>query len=107
MVDGTPQILKLAVDLQEYFIEMPPVAESSAAGSNPFGIHPAKLQTPFADALEADGDATFGHHLFDVSAAERKSKIKPSAMTDDHGWKAIAATGSRIDDRCVHAATAT
>jgi len=80
-----PELPQLVVDRQKYFIEMPSVAESSAAGTNPLGVHRPKLQTPHADALIADCDAALSHHLFDVSVAECKSKIKPCAMTDDFG----------------------
>jgi hypothetical protein len=88
-------------------IVIPPVAESTAAGTNPLGVHPPELQAPLADALIADCEATLGHHFFDVSAAECKSKINPSAMTDDHGGKAIAAIGWRVDGQHDHATIAT
>jgi hypothetical protein len=45
-----------------------------------------------------------GHHFRDVPIAERKSKIKPSAMTDDHGGKAVTAAGWRLDGPHVHSA---
>jgi hypothetical protein len=51
--------------------------------------------------------AALGHHLFDISIAQRKSKIEPSAMADNDGWQAISAVRWRIDDRHVHAAIAT
>ena len=76
---------------------MPPVAELTAAGTNPLGIRPTKVQTPLADGVLADCDATLGYHFFDVSVAECKSTMKPSAMTDDYGGKAAAATGWRVD----------
>ena len=108
MVDGAPQVLQLAVDAKKNFIEMPPVAELSAAGANLFGVRRTKLQTPLADALLTDCDATLCHHFFDVSVAQRKTKIKPSAMTNDHGGKAVAATGWRgVDGRHIHMAIAT
>src|ERR1700674_988864 len=107
LVDGAPQVLQLAVDAKKNFIEMPPVAESAAAGTNPLGVHSAKLQAPLAHALIADCDATLRHHFFDVSVAECKSKIKPSAMTDNYGRKAVAAVEGRVDDRHGHVAIAT
>ena len=107
LVDGAPKILQLALDLQEHFIEMPPVTKSATTGTNPLGVHPPELQTPLADALIADREATLGHHFFDVSVAERKSKIKPSAMTDDHSGKTVAAIGWRVDGRHDHATMAT
>ena len=72
---------------------LPLVTKSAATGTNPFGVRPTKLQTPLTDALIADCDAALRHHFFDVSVAERKSKIKPSAMTDNYGRKAVAAIG--------------
>jgi hypothetical protein len=68
---------------------------------------PPEFQTPLADALIADCDATLGHHFFDVSVAECKSKIKPSAMTDNYGRKAVAPIGWRVDGQHVHANIAT
>src|ERR1700674_5180032 len=107
LVDRAPKILQLAVDREEYFIEMPAVAESTPAGTNPFGVHSTKLQAPLADALIADCDAALGHHFFDVSVAECKSKIKPSAMTENDGREAVAAIGWRVDGQHGHAAIAT
>ena len=78
---------------QKHFIQMPPVAKSSRAGSNPPGIASTELQTPLTDAFIANCDAAFCHHFFDVSVTERESKIKPCAMADDYGRKAIAAIG--------------
>jgi hypothetical protein len=74
LADRTLQVLQLAVDPKKNFIEMPPVAESTAAGTNPLGLRPTKLQTPLADALIADCDLTRGHHFSDVSVADCNRK---------------------------------
>jgi hypothetical protein len=44
LVDGAPKVLQLAVDPEEDFIEMPPIAETSAAGTNPLGVQLATLR---------------------------------------------------------------
>src|ERR1700737_4000224 len=91
LVDSTPEILQLAVDREKNFIEKPSGGETMACQTHPLGIRPTELLRPLADRFVTDSDAALGHHFRDVPVAERKSKIKPSAMTDDHGGKAVTA----------------
>ena len=91
LVDCTPETLQLAVDREKAFIEMPSVAETMTFRTYPLGLRPTELLRPLADRFVTDSDAALSHHFLDVPVAERKSKIEPSAMTDDHGRKAIAA----------------
>src|SRR5438046_6702227 len=91
LVDCAPKIPQLAVDREKDFIEMPSVAETTTSRTHPLGIRPPELLRPFAARFVTDSDAALGHHFRHVPVAERKSKIKPSAMTDDRGWKTVTA----------------
>src|SRR5438445_5542026 len=77
LVDGTPEILQLAVDREKDFIEMPSVAEAMTFRTHPLGIHPTLR--PLADRFVTDSDAALGHHFRDVPVAERT--CRPSSAT--------------------------
>jgi hypothetical protein len=69
------------------------------ASSEPAGIVRAEFQSPLADCLTGNDDATFQKHLFDDAQAQRKSAIQPNCMGDDLGRRTVlfVTDGWRID----------
>jgi hypothetical protein len=53
------------------------------------GVSLTELETPFSDSLIAEGDAAHRQHFFDVAETERKAKVEPDAMTDNHVREAM------------------
>ena len=53
-------MLSTTLDLEEHFIQVPPVAGPRGFASQVVGITLAELKTPFSDCLIAEGDATHG-----------------------------------------------
>jgi hypothetical protein len=47
--------MEAAVDLEEHFVEVPPVAGPRRSASQVVGVSLAKLETPFSDGLIAEG----------------------------------------------------
>jgi len=76
MIDGSPEIAELAVDLHENLIQMPaPLSTASHAGDPPFpnfgGEHWTKSVPPKPDGLVANVDATLGQKILDVAEGQR------------------------------------
>ena len=61
----------------------------------------AKLQTPLADRLIADGYAAFGQQFFDLPKAQAKAVVQPHGVTDDFRGKAMVLI--RLSGRGSHA----
>jgi transposase len=81
VIDGTPQVMRLAVDLHEHLVEMPlPVAEMSAACDAPTtdlgrNDRPEPVP-PEAHAFVADLDAALVQHVLDVPQREREPDVE-------------------------------
>ena len=101
---GTMQTDYLGVSLM-HFGEMHGTRRTRArCGLRPHEIRFECGRKRGQDRFVTDSDAALGHHFRDVPVAERKSKIKPSAMTDDQSGKAVTAVRQRLDGRHVHSA---
>src|SRR5450432_4592124 len=72
-----------SVDLEEHFVEVPPVAGSRRPAAQAVRISLTELEGPFSDRLISERHAATGHHLFDISETQREAKVEPDAMTDD------------------------
>jgi hypothetical protein len=57
LINCAPQIVKAAIDLEEHFIKMPPVARPHRSPSQVVSICLAKLQAPFSDGFVSEDDA--------------------------------------------------
>jgi hypothetical protein len=53
-------------------------------------VHGSELDAPQADRLAADGDASFGEQVFDISVAEIESEVKPDSIADYVRWESMA-----------------
>ena len=60
LVHRAPEIVQLAVDLQEHLIKVPGVARLRSALTELAGEVGAELEAPLSDALVADDDAPLG-----------------------------------------------
>jgi hypothetical protein len=90
-VDGTPEVLPLALDGDEEFVQVPRVTQPPFPPLQTAGIAGAKLPTPVADALVGDGDSALRQEVLDVSEAQTEPVIQPDGVADDLGWKPVAA----------------
>ena len=60
LVNGPPKVLLLAVDLDEYFIDVEGVAIASVFSLQAAGIYGAELDTPEPDGFSGYSYAAFG-----------------------------------------------
>ena len=58
LVDGTPEMLTLALDVDEELVQVPRIAQSPFSPLQRPGILGAELPAPVADGLVGDGDST-------------------------------------------------
>jgi hypothetical protein len=79
LVDGTPQVMALAIDRQEDFIQMPFVSRARPSVLQLIGVVLPKLQTPLADGLVRHSDAALKQELLYVAVAQREAIIQPDS----------------------------
>ena len=56
LVDRPPQVVGLAVDLDEYLVKVPLVARLGPPAAQPIGVGLTELPSPLADSLVGDRD---------------------------------------------------
>ena len=56
LIHGAPELVEAAVDLEEHFVEVPPVALERGSASQAIGISLAELKAPFSDGLVSEWD---------------------------------------------------
>ena len=69
LVDRAPQVVLLAVDLHEHFIEVPAVAGAGPAAAQPAGVVGSEPFAPGPDRLVGDYDAAFEQQVLHVTQA--------------------------------------
>jgi hypothetical protein len=67
LVYRSPQVMLLAVDFDEYFIDVEGVTKSSVLSLQSAGINGTEVYTPEADCFSADDDASLGQQVFDIA----------------------------------------
>src|SRR3974377_1232647 len=95
LVDRPPEILQVAVDSEEDFVQMPVVAELALSSLQFADIIRAELLTPQPNGFIGYEDAAFRQKILDVSEAETETMVGPDCVTDDLGRKPIAGVARR------------
>jgi len=106
LIDGPPEVMQLAADADEHFVQVPLVARLGPAPLQGVGEQPAEAQAPLADALVADHDPARDQDQLDVAQAQAEAVIQPDRVLDHLGRKAEAATGIGGRRHAWHGATA-
>ena len=96
LIDGTPEILQVAVDSKEDFVQMPVIAEPALSSLQLADIICAELLTPPPDRFIGYGDAPFRQKILDIPEAEAETMVGPDRITDDLGRKPIAGVARRL-----------
>src|SRR5437870_10648079 len=74
LVDGSPEPVAFAADLERYLVQMPLVASSDSSSTQPRGEAGAELRAPLTVRLVADDDPAFGEEILNVTKAEMEPK---------------------------------
>jgi len=92
-VDCSPQIMLLAIDLHEDFIDVEGIAVASVFSLQPFGMNGYEINAPESDGFVADLDTTFSQEIFDISIAQVESVVEPNCRGDDIKRESVAFVG--------------
>jgi hypothetical protein len=90
LVNSSPQPVAFATDLQRHLVQMPLVASSHSASTQPSRESGAELGAPLADSLMADDDPTFREEILYVAEAEMKAKVQLYRIRNDLGRETVA-----------------
>jgi len=69
LINSTPQILLLAIDLHEDFIDVERIAVTTVPLFESTSVSSTELNTPESDGFVADTNASFGEQILDITAA--------------------------------------
>ena len=88
LIDSSPEVVRLAVDLEVHFIQVPLVSRFWATMFQLIGVRLAKFQTPLSDGFVGQHDPTLGHDLFDITETQGEAEAQPDAMANNLSWEA-------------------
>jgi hypothetical protein len=86
LIHGTPGILLLAVDSNEYFAQVPNIAEAALAPLQFSGIIRTELLTPESNRFIRDDDSALGQKILNISEAKAETMVSPDGIADDF-WR--------------------
>ena len=90
LIDGSPQPVAFATDLQRYLVQMPLVASSPSSSTQLRRKCGPEFGAPLADGLVTDHDATLGEQILHVAETEMEAEVQPHGVGDDLGREAVA-----------------
>src|ERR1700686_4800426 len=82
----TREILLLAVDSNEDFVQVPNIAKAALTPLQFSGIVRTELPTPDSNRFIRDDDSPFGEKILDISEAQAETMVNPDGITDDF-WR--------------------
>ena len=66
LIDGTPEVLQLAVDSDEHFVQIPRIAEPTLASFESPGILGAEFDRPLSDRFVRHDHSTLCEQILDI-----------------------------------------
>ena len=90
LIHGSPEILLLAIDLDEDFVNVEGIAVALVPTLQPPGISGPELDTPQPDSFVADCYPTLGQQIFNIAVTEVEPVIEPDCITDDFGRESVS-----------------
>ncbi len=76
----------LSVNPHEDFSEVDGIAVTSVLELQAAGINRSEFYTPETDCFTADGDASFGQKILDITEAQVKSVVETDGIGNDIRW---------------------
>ena len=104
LIHRAPQILALAMDPHEHFVQEPGIAESTLTSLQPPSVAWAELSAPLPNGFVRHDDASFGQEVLDISDAQAVSVVDPHGVADNVRRKPMpdVSTSSRLDLVSLH-----
>ena len=90
LIDGPPQILLLAIDSNEDFVQVPGFSQLTLAPLQFPNIVGTEFLTPQPNRLIRDDDSPLGEQILHISEAQAEAMVGPNRVTDDFGRETIA-----------------
>jgi hypothetical protein len=90
LIDSTPEIVPLALDVHEELVHVPDVSLTTLPTSEAPSVVESELLTPLANGLMGDDDSPLCQELLNISEAQTESVIQPHRVTDDLGRKPVS-----------------
>jgi hypothetical protein len=106
VIDRSPQIIPLPVDLEKDLVAVPFVAGLCTPMTQLIGELLAELEAPLSHHFIGHDDAARSQQFFDVTLAEAEAMIKPNRVSDNFLWKPKPFIGWS-DGVCFHAESMT
>ena len=78
-----PQILLLAIDLDENLVDAEGIAIAFMLPFQAPGMFGTKRDTPASDSLVANDDASLSQDIFNIAVAQVEAIVEPNPLTDD------------------------
>ena len=89
LIDGAPQIVLDAADLDEDFIDKERIPETLVSTLQTPGVFRTKLVAPQPNRFITDFDATFSQKIFDIAVTEIESMVEPDGILNDRRWVSV------------------
>ena len=89
LIDGAPQIVLDAADLDEDFIDKERIPESLVSTLQTPGIFRPKLVAPQPNRFITDFNSTFSQKIFDIAVTEIESMVEPDGILNDRRWVSV------------------
>jgi hypothetical protein len=83
LIHGPPEILLLAVDSNEHFVQVPGVSQSPLPTLQFPRIVGTELLTPQPDRLIRNNNSPLGEQILYISEAQAEAMVDPDRVTDD------------------------
>jgi hypothetical protein len=90
LIHGSPQVVLLAIDFDEHFIDVESVTIASVSSFQSSSVYRSEFDAPESDGLSADSDAPLSEQVLDIPMAEIKSIVEPDGVGDDIGRESVA-----------------
>ena len=74
-----------AVYLDEDFVDVKDIAVASMLSFQAASVDGAEFDAPQTDSFTADGDASLGKQIFDITVAEIEAIVEPDSVRNDIG----------------------
>jgi hypothetical protein len=87
------EILSLALDSHEEFVQVPSVTQAALSSLECPGVLGAERLTPLSDGLVGDYDPALRQKVFNISEAQAESVIEPDGMADNIRRKSVSLIG--------------
>ena len=92
LIDGAPEILLLAVDSNEDFVQVPDIAAAALTPLQFSGIVRTEFPTPQSNRFIRDDDSAFGEKILDISEAQAETMTVIA--------KPVVLYGTSVSARC-------